>query len=163
MKVSFIVPVKNEENSIAGVVEGIKKCVPAASEIIVIDDGSTDATAANASAAGARVISHNINMGKGCAIRTGIKAASGDVIVFIDGDGQDDPADAAAMLAEMERGFDFVNGSRFLGILEKGSITTLHRYGNIFMTSLINLLFSSKISDSQAGFRAVRLDKIRGW
>ena len=154
--ISVVIAAYDEETTIAGVVRGAAAAVPEDSEVVVIDDGSRDRTAANASEAGARVVSLPENRGKGIALRRGIREARGEILLFIDGDGQDDPAEIPSLLEKFDEGADFVNGSRFAGVFHPGSITPLNRMGNRFMTSTINLLFRTRITDSQAGFRAIR-------
>jgi glycosyltransferase involved in cell wall biosynthesis len=92
MKVTVIIPAINESQTIGQVVNKIRDLHPDF-EVIVIDDGSTDNTASVASSAGAHVHSHPYNVGNGAAIKTGTSIASGDVLIFMDGDGQHDPAD----------------------------------------------------------------------
>jgi glycosyltransferase involved in cell wall biosynthesis len=95
------------------------------------------------------------------AIRRGIREATGDAILFIDGDGQDPPDDLARLIVEMEKGADMVNGSKFIGTLKDGAISLPNYYGNRFMSGMINLLFGVRITDSQSGFRAFNLEKVR--
>src|SRR5262245_40697044 len=114
-RISIILPAYNEERTIAAVVAGCRAAVPGADEILVIDDGSTDATAPCAEAAGARVIRVAPNRGKGEALRLGIERSTGDVLVFLDADGQDDPHEIPLLLDALAAGADLVIGSRFLG------------------------------------------------
>jgi glycosyltransferase involved in cell wall biosynthesis len=154
--VSVILPAYNEERTIAGVIGGCRAALPPPSEIVVVDDGSTDATAVRAEEAGARVIRVGRNRGKGHALRLGIERSGGDVLVFLDADGQDDPHEIPLLLAALEAGADLVVGSRFLGRFDPGAITTINRYGNRALTGVVNVLFGSRLTDTQAGFRAVR-------
>jgi glycosyltransferase involved in cell wall biosynthesis len=78
------------------------------------------------------------------------------VLVFLDADGQDDPADMRALLAAIAAGADLVVGSRFLGQFDRGAITPINRCGNRALTGLVNLLFGVRLTDTQAGYRAVR-------
>jgi glycosyltransferase involved in cell wall biosynthesis len=155
-RVSVILPAYDEEGTIAGVVRGCREALPPRSEIIVIDDGSTDATAARAEEAGAYVIRVGRNRGKGYALRLGIERSMGDVLVFLDADGQDDPGEIPLLLQALAGGADLVVGSRFLGHFDPGAITTINRYGNRALTGVVNLLFGMRLTDTQAGFRAVR-------
>ena len=91
-KVSIIIPAYNEEKTIADIIFQIQGLHPTA-EIIVINDGSTDNTAAAALESGAKVYNHPYNIGNGAAVKSGIRAATGDILIFMDGDGQHDPAD----------------------------------------------------------------------
>jgi glycosyltransferase involved in cell wall biosynthesis len=154
--VSIILPAYNEERTITGIVAGCRNAAPAGSEIIVVDDGSVDATAARAETAGARVIRVGRNRGKGHALRLGIERSSGGVLVFLDTDGQDDPGEIPLLLAALDAGADLVVGSRFLGRFDPGAITPINRVGNRALTGVVNVLFRSRLTDSQAGFRAVR-------
>ncbi len=153
--VSVILPAHNEGETIASVVRQCRDAVPAA-EILVVDDGSTDATAARAAAAGARVVRLTPNRGKGHALRHGIAEARGAVLVFLDADGQDDPGEIPLLLDAIDAGADLVVGSRFLGTFEPGAITPLNRLGTVALTGVANLLFGVRLTDTLAGFRAVR-------
>lgn len=155
-RVSVILPAYDEAQTIGDIVRGVRGCALRLAEVIVVDDGSADATAAVAEAAGARVIRHPANRGKGEAVRTGMRAASGDVVLFLDADGQDDVGDIPSLLAAIEPGVDMVIGSRFVGRLEDGAMTPLNWLGNRLLTGVFNGLYGSRIRDTQAGFRAVR-------
>ena len=145
---------------VAGVVRAALRALPRA-EVLVIDDGSTDDTAAVAEAAGARVVRLPQNLGKGAAIRRGIAEVRGAVVVLIDGDGQDDPAEIPRLFEALTPDVDLVVGSRFLGHFEPGAITAINRRGNRFLTGVINLLFATRLTDTQAGFKALRADTLR--
>ena len=155
---SIIVPCHNEAHSIQGILEGARRAFPEA-EVMVVDDGSTDGTAElAASVEGVRLVARRPNSGKGVALRAGIEQARGEVLVFLDGDGQDAPEDIALLLDELESAphVSFVNGSKFLGGCEDGAISAPNYWGNRFMSGLINLLFGATVTDSQSGFRAIR-------
>jgi glycosyltransferase involved in cell wall biosynthesis len=154
--VSVILPAFNEGRTIGAIVQGCRAALPAAAEILVVDDGSTDDTAAAAEAAGARVIRISPNGGKGGALRRGIAESRGDVLVFLDADGQDDPGEIPVLLDALAAGADLVVGSRFLGRFDPGAITFINRLGNQALTGVVNLLFGVRLTDTQAGFRAVR-------
>ncbi|MBW2614341.1 MAG: glycosyltransferase family 2 protein, partial [Deltaproteobacteria bacterium] len=111
--VSIIIPAYNEENTIADIVGHIKRRYPEY-EIIVVNDGSTDKTADVASTAGAVIVNHPYNIGNGAAIKSGIRHACGDILVFMDGDGQHDPDDIERMLEHLPE-YDMVVGARKLG------------------------------------------------
>jgi glycosyltransferase involved in cell wall biosynthesis len=153
--VSVLVAAYNEAPVIGEVVRRALAAVPAG-EVVVVDDGSTDGTGRAAAEAGARAVRLPANAGKGAAIRRGLSETRGDVIVLIDGDGQDDPAEIPHLLEALRPGVDLVVGSRFLGRFEPGAITPVNHWGNRFLTSVINLLFSTALTDTQAGFKAVR-------
>src|SRR5690554_7323647 len=114
MNVSVVLPAKNEAAAIGSTLERIFTHVPGA-EVIVVNDGSTDNTLEIAQAAGAKVVSHPYSKGNGAAIKSGARAATGDVIVFMDADGQHDPADIPRLLARLEEGHDMVVGARQKG------------------------------------------------
>ena len=84
------------------------------------------------------------------------------MLVFLDADGQDDPAETGLLLDALVPGVDMVVGSRFLGHFERGSITPLNRAGNRFLTAALNALFGTRFTDTQAGFKAVRSQALRG-
>ena len=111
--VSIIIPAYNEGEIIADIVKQIRTLYPDF-EVIVINDGSTDDTAAEAQKAGAGVYSHPDNIGNGAAVKTGIMVASGKILVFMDGDGQHDPADISNLLKYMPE-FEMVVGARTRG------------------------------------------------
>src|SRR5687768_3856444 len=104
MRISVIMPAKNEAEGLQRTLPALRATWPDA-EVIVVDDGSTDATAAVAAGHGARVLSSPYSMGNGAAIKRGARAASGDVLVFMDADGQHDPAHIQQLLRQIEAGF----------------------------------------------------------
>ncbi len=160
MKVSVVLAAHNEAESISAVIRQVRERL-AEAELIVVDDGSRDNTADLAEQAGAQVIRYTSNRGKGAAMRQGIAASSGEWLLFLDADGQDDPADIPVLLAEIGEGVGLINGSRFLGTLLPGSIHPLNRIANQGLTALLSLLFGHRITDSQAGFRVIRGDLAR--
>jgi len=153
--VSAVVPAHDEADVIADVV---RDCYVHGDvdEVVVVDDGSRDATAERARQAGARVVRLARRGGKGRAVRTGAAAARGDVLVFLDGDGQDPARDIPSLVAAIDRGADLAIGSRFVGTFEPGAITALDRLGNRMLTQVLAWLYARPISDSQAGFKAIR-------
>jgi len=146
--VSVIIPAMNEGGVIGQVVRDLLAAGPWR-EILVIDDGSTDATAAEAAAAGARVIRHPYNKGNGAAVKTGIRQATGDGVLIIDGDGQHDPADALRLTARLGE-YDLVVGAR------SGSTQAswTRRLGNAVLNWLAAYLTERAIPDLTSGFRA---------
>ncbi len=155
MSVTVVLAALNEAANIGPVVRG---CLQHADDVLVVDDGSTDDTASVAREAGARVVSLSKNRGKGVAVRRGALEAAGDVLVFMDADGQDDPEDLPVLLIALERA-DMVIGSRFLGRFEADAITPLHAWGNRALTRMVNVLFGARLTDTQAGFRAIRRER----
>jgi glycosyltransferase involved in cell wall biosynthesis len=134
----------------------VRRCLAHVDEVVVVDDGSRDGTAEEAARAGARALRNERNLGKGASLRRAAVEARGQVLVTLDADGQDDPDDVPALLAAIEAGADLVIGSRFLGDFRPGAITRVNRIGNLGLTAALNLLYGVRLSDTQAGFRAIR-------
>ena len=149
-----IIAAHDEAAAIGAVVSGLLRALPGA-DVIVVDDGSVDPTSARAREAGARVVHLWPNRGKGVALREGIAASTRRWLLFIDGDGQDDPEDARKLLAARGPGVAMVNGSRFIGTLHRGAISGPNLLGNLLMTGVLDLCFGATITDSQAGFRVI--------
>ena len=154
-KVSVIMPAFNEEAVIGNVVSKLKQ-LNIASEIIVVDDCSKDKTAEVAQKAGAKVIRHPYNKGNGAAIKTGIRNASGDIIVMMDSDGQHDPADVPRLLAPIGE-YDMVVGARVKN--EKGS--THRNFANRVYNRLATYLCGIKILDLTSGFRSIKKEVVK--
>ena len=155
MKITIIIPVLNEAGSINQLVTEIYELHPNA-EIIVVDDGSKDDTPVHAKEAGATVISHPYNMGNGAAIKTGIRHAKGDVLVFIDGDGQHDPREISRLLEFIPK-FDMVVGAR-----RKNGQASLFRFsGNTVFNWLASYVAKFPIKDLTSGFRVVKANIAR--
>src|SRR5262245_26639703 len=108
--VSVVIPACNEAGAIAAVISELRAAAPW-HEVIVVDDGSTDGTGEAASGAGARVVRHPYNKGNGAAVKSGIRAATGEYILIIDADGQHKPSDALALTAQLGE-YDLVVGAR---------------------------------------------------
>lgn len=159
MKTVITLSAYNEENNITPVVTEALRC----GDVIVVDDGSNDDTAATAAALGARVVRHPGNLGQGMAVLTGFKAAllgDYDVIVEMDADGQHDPAEIPAFLEKLEEtGADIVVGSRILGSNYDGA-PWARRYFLPKLTGLINRLTGYRMTDSMCGFRAFRASSL---
>ncbi|MDZ7751192.1 MAG: glycosyltransferase family 2 protein [Gammaproteobacteria bacterium] len=151
MKLSIVLPAKNEETGLSALLLRVVEFYPDA-EVIVVDDGSSDATAAVAAGHGARVVSHPYSMGNGAAIKAGARAARGEVLVFMDADGQHDPADIACLLAKLDEGFDMAVGARAAGT----HASTGRRMANYFYNRVATYMTGHPISDLTSGFRAVR-------
>lgn len=155
-RLSVVLPAKNEAAVVGATVARLRALLPEA-EVVVVNDGSSDATAVVATEAGARVVSHPYSKGNGAAIKTGARAAGGDVIVFMDADGQHDPADIPRLLALIEAGHDLVVGAR-----QKGSQASVGRgLANGFYNRLASWMTGHRVEDLTSGFRAVRADKFR--
>jgi glycosyltransferase involved in cell wall biosynthesis len=160
--VGVLIAAYNEGPSIGAVVRGCLAHTPGLREVLVVDDGSRDDTAAEAERAGARVHRLPVNQGKGAALREGFARVAGDVVVLLDGDGQDPPEEIPRLLEALAPDVDLVIGSRFLGRFEAGAITPINRVGNLALTGVLNLLFGVRVTDSQAGFRALRRRALDG-
>ena len=156
MKVSIVLPAKNESAAIGQTLAQIQQ-LQLAHEIIVVNDGSTDQTKQVAESAGAKVVTHPYSKGNGAAIKTGARTATGDIIVFMDADGQHDPQDIPRLLEHIEQGYDLVVGAR-----QKGSQASLGRgIANSLYNNLASYMTEQKVEDLTSGFRAVRADKFR--
>ncbi|MGH2532781.1 MAG: glycosyltransferase family 2 protein [Thermomicrobiales bacterium] len=162
---AIVIPALNEEAAIGGLVEEIlavarRPELPViVSGIVVVDNGSTDATAARAAAAGATVVLET-RRGYGRACLSGVMAADADLIVLMDGDRSDQPAELPALLAPLLAGdADVVVGSRVLGHAEPGSLMPQQRFGNWLASRLLRVLFGVRVSDI-GPFRVLRRDDL---
>lgn len=153
--VSVIVPALNEEHSIADVVASVRAGA-SWREVLVIDDGSRDGTASRAEQAGARVIRHPYNKGNGAAVKTGIRNATGDFILILDGDGQHQVTDAQRIVERLGE-FDLVVGARDAAT----QATLTRRAGNAMLNWLAGYLTGRPIPDLTSGLRAARRECLR--
>jgi hypothetical protein len=157
METSVIIPALNEEESLGFVLSGIPK--EQIREIIVVDGGSTDNTVSIAKASKARVI-REPRLGYGQACATGIEHASGDILVFLDADGADDPSEIQALINPVLLGdADMVLGSRLAGEVEAGAMPWQQHFGNWLSAWLIRLLHGLPLTDLSP-FRAVRKSRL---
>jgi glycosyltransferase involved in cell wall biosynthesis len=154
--ISIVIPAKNEASNIGALLKAIK-AKNIAVEIIVVDDGSTDTTRKICEEAGAKVIVHPHSKGNGAAIKSGARAARGDVIVFMDADGQHDPGDIPRLLARIEQGYDMVVGAR-----QSGSQASVGRgVANRLYNWLASYMTGHRVEDLTSGFRAANAKKFR--
>lgn len=155
--ISVIIPAKNEGASVGEVVGRVRQQLPDA-EVLVVDDGSSDDTAQRAAEAGATVISHPRALGNGAAVKRGAREAGGEILVFLDADGQHDPADIPRLLERLNEGFDMVVGAR-------ASASSHANAGRLMANGVYNLIASlvtgQTIPDLTSGLRAARARKFR--
>ena len=156
MHISVILPAKNEAEGLQRTLPLLRARFPKA-EVIVVDDGSTDATAAVAEGHGARVLSSPYSMGNGAAIKRGARAATGHILVFMDADGQHDPGLIQELLDKLDAGFDMVVGARD----SSGQANAGRGAANAFYNRLASWMTGHRIADLTSGFRAVRADRFR--
>lgn len=148
--VSIVIPAKNESRSLESLVPELIGIMNNA-EVIVVNDGSDDETVEVLSAHSVKVINHPYSKGNGAAIKAGARAASGEIIVFMDGDGQHSPSDIPRLLSRLSEGYDLVIGAR-----NKGSQASLARgVANGFYNRLASYITAQKVEDLTSGFRAV--------
>jgi len=154
IRCACVIPAFNEEAAIAGVVAG---CRAQGLPVYVVDDGSRDATAARAREAGAEVVTHAVNTGKGGAMADGLEqAAAGgcEAVIFLDADGQHDPAELPGFLAAAAAGAELVVGCRRL---DEASMPLVRRLTNRFTSWVLSRLAGRRLSDTQSGYRLVRV------
>ncbi|MBI2173135.1 MAG: glycosyltransferase family 2 protein [Candidatus Aenigmarchaeota archaeon] len=154
-KVSIIIPAYNEEGSISGIVSKARKY----GNVIVVNDCSSDNTAAQAKKAGALVVSHKANRGLGGALRTGFAKAlsmKADIVITMDADGQHLPENIPRFLEKINGGYDFVLGERNLT-----KYPFVKRFGNFFLNAATNFISGTSVKDTESGFRAFRSDALR--
>lgn len=157
--ISIIIPAYREEAVISSVITDIRRVMDTTGhryEIIVIDDGSDDETAAKAEKAGARLIRHPYNIGNGAAVKTGIRNANGEILVTLDGDGQHSPEDIPRLLEKMDS-YDMAVGAR-----TGDSEASLHRtMANRIYNRFATYMCKRRIEDLTSGFRAIKRDIAR--
>jgi glycosyltransferase involved in cell wall biosynthesis len=156
MSLSIVIPAKNEEGAIGAVVANACEQYPDA-EVIVVNDGSDDNTAEVAAAAGAKVISHPESLGNGAAVKSGARAATGDMIAFMDGDGQHTASELAPLIKRLDEGFEMAIGAR-----DTGSHANIGRlFANGLYNGIASMMSGRKILDLTSGFRVVRAEKFK--
>ncbi len=155
-KISVVIPAKNEARSLVDLLPAIRQQLGDA-EILVVNDGSSDDTAKICEQHGARVVSHPYALGNGAAIKSGARAATGDILVCMDADGQHRPEDIPKLLQKLAEGFDMAVGARTLA-----SQAGIHRAAaNGFYNTLASWMTGHRIQDLTSGFRAARAASFR--
>lgn len=156
MKLSILIPAKNEFAGLSILLPELKKLYPAA-EIVVVDDASNDDTNAVAKTFGCRVVSHPYSKGNGAAIKSGLRIITGDIVVCMDADGQHCAQDISVLLQKIDAGYDMVVGSRS----RKGQASVQRGLANSFYNRFASWMVGHKVEDLTSGFRAVRTKKFR--
>lgn len=156
MSLSIVIPAKNEGAAIAAVVANACLQYPDA-EVIVVDDGSDDDTAKVAAEAGAMVVRHPESLGNGAAIKSGARAATGEIIAFMDGDGQHTASELAPLLKRLDEGYEMAIGAR-----DTGSHANVGRlFANGLYNGIASMMSGRKILDLTSGFRVARAEKFK--
>ena len=155
-KTSIVLPAKNEGEGLEQLLALVRKLHPN-EELIVVNDGSTDATAEIARKYADKVIDHPYSMGNGAAIKNGARNASGERIVFMDADGQHDPHDIVRLLESMDQGFKMVVGAR----KPNDQANIFRKLANHLFNAVATVITGIKISDLTSGFRVVNADNFR--
>ncbi len=162
MKLSILIPIYNERSTVLDIIHRVQ-AVPFDKEIIAVDDGSTDGTRnllPQAEKDGVIVLYHERNQGKGAAIRTGLKRATGDIVVIQDADLEYDPRDYKQLVEPiMEGRAKVVYGSRFLG--PRMAMFFWHMLANKALTLMTNILYDAILSDMETGYKAFRADVLK--
>jgi glycosyltransferase involved in cell wall biosynthesis len=164
-KLSVIVPVFNERNTVAEIVRRMRAVdLPVDREIVVVDDGSDDGTRdvlTQLADSTVRIVKHGENRGKGAAIRTGLENSTGDAVLVQDADLEYDPEDWPKLLAPILKGrARVVYGSRFTG--ERRNMLFLHWVGNRFLSLVTNVLYNSTLSDMETCYKLFQRDVLDG-
>jgi glycosyltransferase involved in cell wall biosynthesis len=155
-KLSIILPAKNEAEGLKSFLPRLRKQQPNA-EIIVVNDGSTDSTAEICLANGAIVVTHPYSMGNGAAIKSGARHATGDILVFMDADGQHQPEDIPRLLKHLANGYDMAVGARD----GNSQASKARGFGNHLYNKLASYMTNHQVLDLTSGFRAVSTVKFR--
>lgn len=166
MRVSIVIPCYNELHTIEKIVQAVQASPVKDQEIIIVDDCSTDGTRnllkERMEKLVSKVIYHDVNQGKGAALRTGFAAASGDVVIVQDADLEYDPQEYPLLLEPIERGnADVVYGSRFMGAAAHRVVYFWHMVGNRFLTLLSNMMTNINLTDMETCYKAFRREVIQ--
>jgi len=154
LNISIVIPARNEAEGLVRLLPELKKYYPRA-EIIVVNDGSTDETAKICEVHEVKMISHPYSMGNGAAIKAGTRAASGEIIVFMDADGQHDVNDVSKLIEKISEGYDMAVGARDIDT----HASIYRRFANQIYNKLASFMTGYQIMDLTSGFRAVKRKK----
>ncbi|MBP0001979.1 MAG: glycosyltransferase family 2 protein [Cyanobacteria bacterium SID2] len=166
MKLSVVIPCYNEIGTIGNVVEAVKASPVKNTEIIIVDDGSTDGTRellqSKIESQVEQVVYHPKNMGKGAALRTGFTSATGDIVIVQDADLEYDPQEYPILIEPILKGkADVVFGSRFVGSQPHRVVYYWHMVGNQFLTTLSNMFTNINLTDMETCYKAFRREVIQ--
>ena len=166
MRLSTVIPCYNELTTIESIVDAVKHCPYPSKEIIIVDDHSTDGTRekiqAKIESMVDKVIYHERNQGKGAALRTGIKNATGDIVIVQDADLEYDPKEMPKVIQPILDGVaDVVYGSRFMGHRPHRVSYFWHRFGNKLLTTLSNMLTNMSLTDMETCYKAFKREVIQ--
>lgn len=167
MKLSVVIPCYNEEKTVAEIIRAVRSSPYEDKEIIVVDDCSTDGTRRilETELRGLidQVLYHEVNQGKGAALRTGIRAAKGDLIIIQDADLEYDPQEYPLLIEPILRNkADVVFGSRFMGHRPHRVLYYWHRLGNGFLTLMSNMFTNLDLTDMETCYKVFRREIIQG-